>query len=242
MGLGLGTVFVPSLMAPAGFPKWALYGFVLPLLLLYRKSFIPVPLALLLAWAGIQGLWAVDQWKWLQTLWMLTVTAMAVVYGTSLERREWGWLAFGAVTAVGINVALVIPQLFGWRWIPQAQAPSGLLANKNFLGEFIVIVLAASRFPVLGAIAALVTAKGALVAWGITSLRYVPPKYRIPIVVIALAAVVGITWWSWSAFPNSTIAARLTLWANSIPMFLANPLGHGGGSFWDYTPRTMTPC
>jgi hypothetical protein len=237
LGLGLGTIFVPSLMAPAHFPKWAIYGVVLPFLLLHRKSVVPVPVALILAWAAIQGLWATDGWKWLQNLWTLSVMAMAVAYGTSLTRREWGWLVFGSLTSVVINAGLVIPQLMGWRWIPQAQAPAGLLANKNFLGEFVVIVLAATRVPWLGVIALAVTAKGAVVAWAITTIIHVKQSLRIPIIILGLSAVAGITLASWSTFAQSTIAARLTLWANSIPMVLDNPLGHGGGAYWGLYPK-----
>lgn len=238
LGLGLVTLYWPYVAAPADFPRWAMAGVVVPILLLNRRASIPLPILAFLAVAAIQGLWVIDAYRWLQNLWQLVIISMAICYGATMDRAEWQAFVQGAVVGVGVNIAVMIPQLFGWGWIPQAQPPAGLQANKNFLGEVIVIVLAASRLRWLGAISMLATAKGALVAWVIVqwaSFRSWPLK--IAFAVVGISAAGFILWRDWVAFPTSTIAARLTLWANSLAMVADNPMGHGGGAFWGLYPR-----
>lgn len=236
LGLILTTAFWPFVAAPADLPRWAIFGIVLPFLLLHRQAKIPLPVLLFFGWAVIQGLWVIDGWRWLQGVWHLAVIVMAIAYGSSLNRNEWGRFVFGALVGVVVNIAIMLAQIGGWTFIPQAQPPAGLQANKNFLGELIVIVLAATRIPWLGVVAVLTTAKGAVLAWAIGMVAH-RGRYRGVFLGIGVVAVIALAWHERVGFETSSTAARMTLWANALAMTLDNPLGHGVGSFWTLYPK-----
>lgn len=228
-GLIASVCFIPGFIGALIPTQWALFSCVLPLGLWRRGSMGPATWAGLatLAWAALSFLWTPDLNDSAYGLWLLTLCALALWFGTTIHdfRPLLSGLAFGLTISSGVAIA----QALGFAPVATGSAhPSGLLYNSTVLGTAsaltIIALFSHEQFRwVPGLLPGLFLShsRGALLIIAAVFLtNLIRPRWVFALCVIGFAVV--------TAAPSPSDIQRLMLWGLALRNL--DFLGHGIGS------------
>lgn len=241
--LAMTLLWIPWVPEIATTPRWALLGVGVSLFLLsrpVRPSSAHWLLLALLAWSTLTLAWSPAFWAGIERWAQLALLASTFALASTLSAPEKREVRAAFLLGISINAAIAAAQLLGWQGIPQAVAPAGTFANKNFLGEAAAIALvwalsSRSWWAVPGAALALALPYSR-VAWLAAFVCLPVAVWRSPLrharywaTLIAVAGFcVAMYVRSWGAGDRS-IDTRWSLWQDTLAA--VTHAGSGIGSF-----------
>ena len=108
------------------------------------RSSVLLPLTLIVAWAALSIFWSVGRYDAVRAVliwaaaWLAGVLVLLIAGSESAQRRL---LLAIAAAAVPVAILALLQYLFGIDWIKQHAPPSGTLANKNMLGQYVALTM-----------------------------------------------------------------------------------------------------
>jgi len=239
----LTVAFVPWFTNAATAPRWALLSVAVPALLyisgrnVRHAEYASLLGLAFLAYAAASLAWAPDPYQGAWLLWQWALLAGCFVVGARLPSLRPVVIAAGI--GLAISGALAIAQAFGWRGIPQNNAPAGLFVNRNYLAEAAVLALVgAVGYRLWWLAVALVpavvlpTARGAAVALAGVGAAWLWTRSRATALWLIALGMIGVSL-TFSAH-NASMAQRLDLWKSTVAGLTW--AGSGIGSFYARFP------
>lgn len=237
--------FWPGFAEASNTPKWALLFIFVPLMLVGRGVRITHHGPwLFLLWGCAVSIWG----PWLDSLaimWRWATLVMVFYLAGTMTDREFRWTVYAAAVGVSVSGFLAIFQAHNptFLGIHQGASPSGLLMNKNYLGEAGVVLLIAclilrNRWLSLFLLPAwlIPKAKMAILTGFVLIGALVWRRARWLTLVMGVAGVLlALVIFENEDWRNSSLGVRTTLIGNTVMMIADNPLGRGAGGYWrDY--------
>lgn len=240
VALAVSIAFWPWWPEPGETARWIAAAFGVTLLL----AAAPPPRLRIARWVLVWVAFCFLSAAWSPSPWATAGAAMQalVLAGAFLAGTRWqsGALPLTAFAAgVAVSCLLAVPQAMGWQGLPQAEAPAGLFANRNFLAEAATAALVAAvllrHWMLAGLLACGLVLAGskAPAAALLLALAWLlwPHRRGLALLSLALLAAAAAALVLW--LPGS-LDARLALWGPALENLSA--WGHGLGATWAAWP------
>lgn len=247
------SAFAPILLDMASGPRWAVLSLCL-LLAGFTDWRWTTAHRLGLLWLGLIALsaaWAISWQNVIVDFWHWAVLGAVFCLGSSLDAKAVRPVLLAWALAIGLQGPLAAAQwaLGKGALFPEVIWPAGLFVNKNFLSEaglvasiiavrarawwllpltLMALIIPASKAAVIGAAVVGLPCLWSIVRWRV---------FRIGLVAAGLAVagviVNALTYMDWT---HTSMADRLSFWANSLAMFADRPWGVGADNYWAAYP------
>lgn len=243
----LPLLYWPGVFEISNTPRWVALA-ALPAILLISppREFNRTNLWILLflAYGAISLIWGTSFWDGIRVLFQFTLIYGAFLVGMSQKSLRAPVFAFCLAVALNGPLALV-SEIWGNFGLEEPVAPAGFFANKNYLAEAGLLATVAAfqyRFwPLLPftLMAALVPFSRAVVlVLAILALWWIWKRSKLACSIVALMGAIVAYQYIELAPPTAwhSMDGRFAFWINSVAMFVAQPWGHGIGSFLSTYP------
>lgn len=247
------SAFAPWLMDSASGPRWAVLSLCFLLAGLSDWKWTVVH-RLGLLWLGLIALsaaWAISYQEVILDFWHWAILGAAFCLGSSLDAKAMRLPLMAWAVAVGLQGPLAAVQLALGKdaLFIEGINPSGFFVNKNFLSEagliasvialqcrtwwLLPFTLMALIVPSSKAAIAMAVVMGIPMLWPMLKHRILRGGLIVGALGVAGVVVYALTYKEWGL---TSMADRLSFWANALAMFADNPWGVGAGNFWQNYP------
>ena len=249
LGFLVATAYWPNIAGAGYAPRWVVIAVAVPAALILAG-----PIRVTAAhWAGTLFVgWCLLTLAWSPTsfdsiaaaMWLLMLASIFCLGSTLEDTRP---IIIGFALGMTVSSAIAIVQFSGWRFLRDAETPSGLFVNRNFLAEAAALALASVighrlwwLVPGLLPSIMLTQARGATAALAGVIALFLWRISRIATIAgtVALFIALAVASYYGSGLKLCTIKQRLAIWADTAQGITWT--GYGLGSYYGIQPTYIT--